>query len=127
MKTQAKGITSLFDQDRRGRFEDVEGRLNASFEDALHSDCIQAETTEDRLRFYGLLSATSGKLCNGCPVWIGRGPECKAFQKFHTAFASRVNAIEKTKKEVHKKTRERCGKCGLKIRGATHEKHCKHQ
>jgi hypothetical protein len=37
--------------------------------------------------FYMLHAATGSNPCNGCPRWEKIGPECKAFQLCHWAYA----------------------------------------
>jgi len=48
--------------------------------------CIQAENEALRPMFYSLMTLTQNNPCAGCPVWTDNGPNCKAFQKHHTAF-----------------------------------------
>lgn len=80
----------------RGRYIDPEGQLVGCFEELMRAGCIQAELPHMVPRFHVLMVATGKNPCNGCPVWSEKGPACKAFQKYHTAYS---DAIEKHKRD----------------------------
>jgi hypothetical protein len=72
----------------RGRWLPPKGTLSSDF-DMLQADgCIQAEMKSLRAMFAMLMSLSGRNPCDGCPVWDRQGPQCKAFQKHHSAYIS---------------------------------------
>jgi len=63
------------------------GFLKPDFEGLQQAGCIQADM---RPLFIGLYAATQGNICNGCPVWQEQGPECKAYQQYHSEALSKA-------------------------------------
>ena len=78
----------------RGRYLDPRGQLVGSFTQLMEAGCIQAENLELELVFYALMVATVRNPCDGCPVWGNKGPECKAFQQYHTAYVETQQVIK---------------------------------
>ena len=78
----------------RGRYLDPEGHLTGSFQQLMEAGCLQAENRELEPLFYGLMIATSRNPCDGCPIWNDKGPVCKAFQLYHTAYTHAVAVAE---------------------------------
>ena len=77
----------------RGQYVDPKGQLKASFAQLMEADCLQAGAAP---AFEYLMAATVNNPCAGCPVWCEKGPECKAFQLYHTAYP-RVEQVEQVK------------------------------
>jgi hypothetical protein len=71
---------------QRGQFIDPVGRLNGTFEQLGEAGCIQAESPELMPLFTQLMLATALNPCAGCPIWSENGPECVAFQRYHSAY-----------------------------------------
>ena len=72
----------------RGRYLPPVGILGHDFNLLKEAGCIQAENDSMREMFHMLMGATEHNPCNGCPVWDRKGPDCKAFQKHHSAYIS---------------------------------------
>jgi len=75
----------------RGQYVDPKGQLKASFAQLMEADCLQAGAAP---AFEYLMAATVNNPCAGCPVWCEKGPECKAFQLYHTAYSRPVKPEE---------------------------------
>lgn len=100
--------------------------LRANFEELHAAGCIQtgADSIPDaanaRLRFHdllhGLMFATNGDPCNGCPAY--NGGKCAAFQKFNV----RAKGTRPAPRHDDAPTRIvlKCKSCGCRIRGSNH-------
>lgn len=84
----------------RGRYLDPQGQLTGSFTQLMEAECIQAENRELEQLFQALMIATKRNPCDGCPVWGNKGPECKAFQQYHTAYVQTVAAHQQAVKDA---------------------------
>lgn len=62
--------------------------------------------------FTGLMGATHGDPCNGCPAY--HHGKCKAFQQFNT------RAVRSPSRSFVMPA-DRCRECGLKVRGPNHK------
>ena len=71
---------------RQERYLPPKGRLSNDFEGLMGAGCIQAENEGLRVIFGLLMVETNMNPCNGCPVWDRQGPQCKAFQQYHSAY-----------------------------------------
>jgi len=84
----------------RGRYLDPQGQLTGSFTQLMEAGCIQAENRELEPLFYALMLATMKNPCDGCPVWGNKGPECQAFQQYHTAYTQAIETQQQVIKEA---------------------------
>jgi hypothetical protein len=66
--------------------------LKPDFAGLKAAGCIQAESDLHEPLFQGLWAATRGNICDGCPKWESQGPQCKAYQQFHTEAIHRNRA-----------------------------------
>jgi len=83
----------------RGRYVDPEGQLLGTFQQLMDAGCVQAEMPALLPLFFGLMALTNQNPCAGCPIWDNKGPECKAFQEYHSASA-RVIATQQVIKDA---------------------------
>lgn len=63
-----------------------QGQLIGTFGQLMVAGCIQAVYRGLERMFYGLMALTGRNPCNGCPIWDNKGPGCRAFQLYHTAY-----------------------------------------
>jgi hypothetical protein len=75
----------------KGRYLKPVGELQGNFEQLMEAGCIQAETPALEPMFLMLMPMTNNNPCDGCPVWERKGPECAAFQQYHTAYTNAVH------------------------------------
>ena len=81
----------------RGRYLDPSGQLMGNFQQLMDVGCIQAENRELEQLYCALMIVTKKNPCAGCPVWNNKGPECKAFQLYHTACTQTVAVHQQVK------------------------------
>ena len=77
----------------RGEYEPPQGRLTATYVELQTAGCIQAKAGADY--FLRIMAGTYCNPCNGCPIWTQDGPDCKAFQAYHTDWQIRKRDHQK--------------------------------
>lgn len=78
-----------------------QGALKGSRQQLLAAGCIQAEVDERYLS--GLLVATGGNPCDGCPKWESSRGQCLAAKRFHTGLI----AAEQARQEAAMRNEQR--------------------
>jgi hypothetical protein len=73
------------------------GILDAEFDQLKAAGCVQCEHEDLRPMFIGLIQATKGNVCDGCPAY--KGGTCPAFKQYHTGAPRTVVSMPPPKKE----------------------------
>lgn len=104
MGKQRKLIDAHFPISRKGRYtgqyqqpRGVIATADAVFADMAQLNCIHAV---DENGYLTVLKATNNNPCASCPEWNSKGPACKAFQKFHTAYVRYLTEASKKASEL---------------------------